>query len=56
MNNKVHTVMRVLSFMENYRKELRIGADIRRKGKVEKVTEVALKKVQEDIKKQANRG
>ena len=56
VNNKVHTVMRVLSFMENYRKELRIGADIRRKGKVEKVTEVALKKVQEDIKKQANRG
>ena len=35
--------------MENYGRELRIRADIRRKGKVEKMTEFAekMKKVQE---------
>jgi len=27
--------------MENYKRELRMGADIRRKGKVEKATEFA---------------
>ena len=36
--------------MANYRRELRIGADIRKKEKVEKVTEFAerIKKVQEE--------
>ena len=69
MNNKSHTVTKVLSFMANYERELQIGADIRRKGKVEKMTEfieriiriqeevrVVLRKVQEEIKKQVNRG
>jgi len=54
--------------MANYRRELRIGVDLRRKEKIEKVTEVAermrrvqkeagvaLKRVQEEIKWQADR-
>ena len=54
--------------MANYRRELRMGADIRRKEKVKKVTKFikrikkvqekageALKKTQEDMKKQADR-
>jgi len=69
VNNKVHMATKVLSFMANYGRELRIGEDIRRKGKVEKATEfvekmkkvheetgAALKKAQEDMKRQANRG
>ena len=60
---------KVLPFRANYRRELRIGGDIRRKGKVEKVTEfmermkqvqeeagAALKKAQEDMKRQADKG
>ena len=39
MNNKVHTVTKVLLFMANYGRELRIGGDIRKKGKVESATE-----------------
>ena len=69
VNNKVHTATKVLSFIANYRREMRMGGDIRKKGKVEKVMEfvkrmkkvheeagAALKKVQEDMKRQANRG
>jgi len=69
VNNKVHTVMKVSPFMANYERELRIGRDIRKRGEVEKVTEfvkkmkkvhkeagTALKKVQKDIKRQADRG
>jgi len=50
VNNKVHLVTRVLSFMANYERELRIGVDIRRKEKVEKATEFVerMKKVQEE--------
>ena len=33
INNKVHTATKVSPFMANYRKELRMGGDIRRKGK-----------------------
>ena len=39
VNDKTHSATKVSLFMANYGKELRIGADIRRKGKVEKVTE-----------------
>ena len=39
VNNKVHTAMKVLPFMANYRRNLRIGEDIRKKGKIEKATE-----------------
>ena len=62
VNNKV------LLFMVNYGKELRIGRDIRRKGKVEsttefvermkkvqKETEAMLKKTQEEMKRYADR-
>jgi len=49
VNNKVHSVTKVLPFIANYGRELRIGADIRRKEKVKKVTEFAerMRKVQE---------
>ena len=38
--------------MANYRRELRIGMNIRRKGKVEKATEFVgkMKKIQEEAK------
>ena len=68
MNNKVYAVTKVSSFMANYRRELRMGGDIRKKGKVKSVMEfvermrkihekakVALKKMQEDMKRQADR-
>jgi len=38
VNNKVHLATKILLFIANYSRELRIGADIRRKEKVEKVT------------------
>ena len=34
VNNKVHTATKVLPFMANYGRELRMGEDIRKKGKV----------------------
>ena len=60
---------KVLPFMANYRRELRMGEDIRKREKVESVmefverlkkvhkkAEAALKKVQEDMRRQVNRG
>ena len=41
VNNNVHSATKVLPFIVNYGKELRIGADIRKKEKVKKVTEFA---------------
>ena len=38
-NNKVHTVTKSLLFKVNYRRELRMGFDIRKKGKNMKVEE-----------------
>ena len=68
INNKVHTATKVLPFMANYGKELRMGGDIRRKGKVESATEfvermkkvhkeaeTALRKTQEEMKRYADR-
>ena len=68
VNNKVHIATKVLSFIANYGRELRMGGNIRKKGKVESTMEfverikkvheearVALKKVQEDMKKQTDR-
>jgi len=40
VKSKAYAVTKVLSFMKNYRRELRIEADIRRKEKVEKMTEL----------------
>jgi len=69
INNKVHMATKTLPFMANYGKELRMGGDIRRKGKVESATEfvekmkrvheeaeVALRKTQEEMKRYADRG
>jgi len=63
INNKIHLTTKVSLFMVNYRRELRIGVDIKKKRKVEKVMEfakrikkvqkeagAALKKAQEEIK------
>jgi len=69
INNKIHTATKVSPFMANYRRELRMGGDIRRKGKVESATEfmermkkvykeaeTALKKTQEEMKRYVDRG
>jgi len=69
VNNKAHMATKVLPFMANYGRELRMGGDIRKKGKVEKAmefvkrmkkvheeAEAALKKTQEDMKRQADKG
>ena len=53
VNNKTHSATKVSLFMVNYGRELRIGVDIRRKGKVEKVTGFAermKKRVQKKVK------
>ena len=68
VNNKAHTAIKVLPFMTNYERELRMEDNIRKRGKVEKATEfvermkkvheeaeATLKKVQEDMKRQADR-
>ena len=68
VNGKIHSATKVSLFMVNYSRELRIGVDIRRKGKVKKVTEfpkkikkiqeevkVVLRKVQKEIKRQADK-
>jgi len=51
VNNKIHTATKVLPFMANYERELRIGADIRRKEEVEKVMKFAerIRRVQEKV-------
>ena len=50
INNKIHTETKVSPFMANYGKELRMGGDIRKKGKVESAMEFVekMKKVQEE--------
>ena len=68
INNKVHLTTKVSPFIANYRRELRMGVDLRRKGKIEKAIEfaermrkiqketgAALKRVQEEMKWQADR-
>ena len=69
INNKVHVVTKISPFMANYGKELRMGGDIRKKGKMENATEfaermkkvqeeaeAALRKMQEEMKRYADRG
>ena len=50
VDNKTHLVTKISLFMANYGRELRMGVDIRKKGKVEKTTEFAerMKKIQEE--------
>ena len=68
VNNKIYSATKMSPFMANYSRELRIGADIRRKGKIENAIEfterikkvqkearVVLRKVQEEMKQQADR-
>ena len=68
VNNKAHTTTKVLPFIANYGRELRMGGDIRKKGKVESTTEfverikkvhekagAALKKIQEKMKRYVDR-
>jgi len=68
VNNKVHTATKVSPFMVNYGREMRMGGDIRRKGKVESAmefvermkkvyeeAEAALRKTQEEIKRYTDR-
>jgi len=67
-NNKVHTATKMSPFQTNYGRELRMGFDIRKKGKNEKAEEfvkemkerheeakAALVKSQEEMKRQADR-
>ena len=69
VNNKVYTATKVSLFMANYGREMRMGGDIRKKGKVEnamefvermkkvhKEAEVALRKTQEEMKRYVDRG
>ena len=68
VNNKIYSTTKISLFIANYDSELRIGADIRRKRKVEKITEfaermkkiqkeagTALRKTQEKMKQQVDR-
>jgi len=68
VNNKIHTATKVSLFMANYGRELRMGGDIRKKGKIESATEsvermkkvheeagAVLKKMQEEMKRYADR-
>jgi len=68
VNNKVYMATKVLPFMANYGKELRMEGNIRKKGKVESAMEfvekmkkvheeavAALKKMQEEMKRYADR-
>ena len=68
VNNKVYLAANVLPFIANHGRELRMRANIRRKEKIEKATEfaermrkvqekagAALRKVQEEMKRQVGR-
>ena len=51
VNNKAHIITKVLPFIVNYGRELRIEEDIRKKRKMESVTEFVerIKKVHEEV-------
>jgi len=50
VNNKIHSATKVLPFIANYRTELRMKIDIRRKEKVEKAIEFA-KRIKREYKR-----
>ena len=69
VNNKAHLAMKLSPFMVNYGRELRMEGDIKKRGKVEKAMEfaermkkvhkeagAALTKVQENMKRQTDKG
>jgi len=51
VNNKIHSTTKVSPFMANYERELRMGGDIRKKRKVEKVTKFVerMRKMQKEV-------
>jgi len=51
VNNKVHIATKVLPFMANYKRELRVGKDIRKRGNIESAMEFVerMKKVHEKV-------
>ena len=51
VNNKVYLATKISLFIANYRRELRMGADIKKKEKVEKATEF-VEKIKKYKKKQ----
>ena len=68
VNNKAHTAIKMLPFMANYGRKLRMEGDIRKKGKVESAMEfvermkkvhekagVVLKKTQKEMKRYTDR-
>jgi len=69
VNNKAYSTTKVSLFIANYRREMRMEVDLRRKEKMEKATEfaermrkvqkeagAALVRTQEEMKRQADRG
>ena len=52
VNNKIHSVTKVSLFIANYRRELRMRVEIRRKGKIEKTMKFVerIRKVQKKAK------
>ena len=67
VNNKIHSTTKVSLFIANYGRQVRMGGDIRKRGKVERAAEfvermkkvheeagVALKKTQEEMKRYAD--
>ena len=50
INNKIYLTTKVSPYIANYERELRIGVDLRRKGKIEKAMEFVkrIRKVQEE--------
>ena len=68
INNKVHLTTKMLLFIANYRRELRMKANIRKKRKIEITTEfaermkkiekearAALRRAQEEMKQQVDK-
>ena len=57
VNNKAHMATKISPFMTNYRRELRIGGDIRKKRKVESAMEFVkrMKKVYEKARATLNK-
>jgi len=52
INNKIHSITKVSTFMANYERELRMGIDTRRKGKMKKAMDFAkrMKRVQKEAR------
>jgi len=51
VNNKIHSTTKVSLFMANYSREIKMGVDLRRKGKMEKAMKFVekMRKVQKEV-------